>query len=62
MTRHLGDKPRSHGSARLREYLRQERQNTPHPAILTLLTRPKGQGPSTRKVREFARIERGRLT
>lgn len=61
MTRHLGDKPRSHGSTRMREYLRQERETGLHPAIRALFNRPKSASKSARKVREFARIERGRL-
>lgn len=61
MTRHIGDKPRSHGTARLREYLRQERETGLHPAIRTLISRPKAGAADGRKVREFTRIERGRL-
>lgn len=61
MTRHIGDKTRESGQGRLREYLRQEREAQLHPAIRALISRPKPQAGATRQLREFARIERGRL-
>lgn len=61
MTRHISDKPRSHGTARLRAFLRHEREEGLHPAIRTLLSRPKTEADGARPMREFARIERGRL-
>jgi hypothetical protein len=45
----------------MREYLRQERETGLHPAIRALFNRPKSATKSARKVREFTRIERGRL-
>ncbi|SCY52995.1 hypothetical protein [Paracoccus tibetensis] len=61
MTRHIGDKTRHNGQGRLREYLRQEREAQLHPAVRALISRPKAQAGGARQVREFARIERGRL-
>lgn len=59
MTRHLADQPRTRGNARLREFLRQEREVGPHPATLTLQARPKARDDNPRKTTEYLRIARG---
>ncbi|WP_265502102.1 hypothetical protein [Paracoccus beibuensis] len=59
MTRHLADQPRIRGNARLREFLRQVRAETPHPATLSLQARPKQRTEQPRKTAEFLRIARG---
>ncbi|MCQ0969018.1 hypothetical protein MLD63_01030 (plasmid) [Paracoccus sp. TK19116] len=59
MTRHLSDKPRETGAARMREYTRQERENGRHPSTVALHERPRSAGDGNRKLREFTRIDRG---
>ncbi|MBC9246503.1 hypothetical protein H4P12_07210 [Paracoccus sp. 11-3] len=46
-------------SARLREFVRQERESGVHPSVMALRSRPKDRSEDGRKVSEFARIERG---
>ena len=62
MTKHISDQPRRHTGSRLREYTRQERESGTHPAIAFLRARPKTRNQENRKIAEYARIERGRLT
>ena len=62
MTKHLADQPRTQGGARLREFLRQDRTATVHPAIHSLHRQPKTRDDASRKTGEYARIERGRTT
>lgn len=62
MQRHLIDQPRGNSNTRLREFTRQERQSGLHPSVLALLARPKARTGENRKVVEFARILRGRLS
>ncbi|TRW99327.1 hypothetical protein FNJ84_01245 [Paracoccus sp. M683] len=62
MTKHVGDQPRDHGTARLREYTRQERESGTHPAVAALHSRPKDRSGDGRKTAEYARIERGHTT
>ena len=59
MTRHVSDKPRDTGPARMREYTRQEREEGRHPSTAALHERPRSSGEGNRKLREFARIDRG---
>lgn len=61
MSKHISDQPRGHGTARLREYTRQERESRTHPAIETLRSRPQMRGEDNRKTAEFLRIERGQM-
>lgn len=59
MTKHVSDQPRTHDGARMREYTRQEREASTHPAIEALRTRPKDREADTHKMAEFLRIDRG---
>ncbi|MEE2859221.1 MAG: hypothetical protein ACU0DH_07300 [Paracoccus sp. (in: a-proteobacteria)] len=59
MTKHLADQHRTRGSARLREYLRQERSEMPHRATLTLQARPKDRDQQDHKAAQYLRIARG---
>lgn len=61
MTKHIADQPRMQGTARMREFLRQERMDKLHPAIRSLHSQPKSRDPRSRKAAEYARIERGHL-
>lgn len=58
MSRHLADQPRARGTARIREFLRQNRAETPHAATLSLQTRPKSRDEKNRKAVEYLRIAR----
>lgn len=62
MTKPITDQPQIQRATRLREFTRQERESGTHPAIEALRTRPKMRGEENRKVVEYARIERGRLS
>lgn len=55
------DRPRSQDNLRLREYLRQERDGGLHPFIRALHARSAGRAATSRKLAEYARVERGRL-
>lgn len=46
----------------MREFLRQERESSTHPAVTTLRTRPQERDKDSHKAAHFLRIERGRLT
>ncbi|MDO5647010.1 hypothetical protein [Paracoccus sp. (in: a-proteobacteria)] len=59
MTRHITDHPRDRGDARLREYLRAERESGRHPAVIALHTRPQTRDDG-RKTAQYLRIERGK--
>lgn len=59
MTKHIADQDRTRGQARLRHFLRQEREDMPHSATLSLQARPKARDDRTRKPVEYSRIERG---
>lgn len=59
MSRHISDQPREHGTARMREYTRQEREAVPHPTVMALYSRPRDRDGENRKTAEYARIERG---
>lgn len=61
MTRHLADQPRTRGSARTREFLKQERAEGMHAAIRALHSQPKARSDDSRKATEYARIARGKL-
>jgi hypothetical protein len=60
MKKHISDQPRSQGSTRMREFIRQEREAGIHPAIAELRTRPQTRGKDNRKTAEYLRIDRGR--
>ncbi|WP_378947000.1 hypothetical protein [Paracoccus sp. R86501] len=62
MTKHLADQPRTQGTARLREFLKQERAASVHPAIRSLHSQPKTRDDASRKTSEYARIARGQTT
>lgn len=65
MTRHIADHGHPTGAGRVRHYLRQDRESGIHPAILRLSSRARRTGdgdPGARRLAEYARIERGRLT
>lgn len=60
MTRHIADKSHDESAGRLRHYLRHEREEAVHPAILALRARPREAAlPASRRATEYARIERG---
>ncbi len=60
MQRHLTDTPRSHDSTiRLREFLRLARTGAANPANSALVRQ--GRAPRVARLREFLRIDRGRL-
>lgn len=61
MSRHVMDHEtrRSEGT-RVRIYLEMDRRNGLHPAIRALSQRAPTRGDQGRKLREYARIERGR--
>lgn len=61
MTKHVSDQPRMQAGARLREYTRQERQASTHPAIAALRGRPQMRGEENRKAAEFLRIDRAQM-
>jgi hypothetical protein len=61
MTRHISDQPRTRGTARAREFLKQERAATMHPAIRSLHSQPQTRSDDSRKASEYARIARGKL-
>lgn len=61
MTRHHADKPRMQGAARLREFLRLDREGGMHGAIRALHARPHARAEGSRKAAEYARIARGHL-
>ena len=61
MSKHISDQPRMQGGARLREFTRQEREASTHPAINTLRARPQMRGDDNRKIAEFTRIERDQM-
>jgi len=58
MTKHLIDKSRGPGTARLRQYLKFERAQNPDRASLMLQRRLR-KGPHGPRLREYLRIERG---
>ncbi|WP_304615555.1 hypothetical protein [Paracoccus sp. (in: a-proteobacteria)] len=58
MKKHVTDRPRSTGTARLRAFVRQDREAGPHPSITSLHKRPQTRDESRRAV-EYARIMRG---
>ncbi|MBW7055115.1 hypothetical protein KY389_00220 [Paracoccus bogoriensis] len=58
MRKHVTDRPRSTGTARLRAFVRQDREAGPHPSITSLHKRPRTHVGSRRAV-EYARILRG---
>lgn len=60
MGRHIIDRatPRAEGT-RVKTYLDMDRKSGLHPAIRILSQRPATRGDEGRKLREFARIERG---
>lgn len=62
MIRHQADQPRSQGAARLREFLRLDRQDGTHRASRVLHARAHARAGDSRKAAEYARIARGRLT
>ncbi|AWX94455.1 hypothetical protein DPM13_09970 [Paracoccus mutanolyticus] len=60
MTRHIADKSHDESAGRLRHYLRHEREEAVHPAILALRARPREAAlPASRARNRNARIERG---
>lgn len=59
MTKHISDRPRENGNARLREYTRQEREAGTHPSVAALSSRPRDRDGDGRKTAEYARIDRG---
>ncbi|PHP26861.1 hypothetical protein [Limimaricola cinnabarinus] len=59
MTKHVIDKPKDRSEIRAREYMRLEREETPHAAVRGLHARSLGARGAAR-MREFLRIERGR--
>ncbi|HWL57818.1 MAG TPA: hypothetical protein VNQ78_14235 [Paracoccus sp. (in: a-proteobacteria)] len=63
MTRHIADKQHETGAGRVQNFTRQERESGTHPAVVSLLARPrKVDDQGGRRISEFVRIERGRLT
>ncbi|MFD1913543.1 hypothetical protein [Halodurantibacterium flavum] len=62
MTRHIIDKtPRNNTGTRLRSFLAIAREDGQHPATQKLIRRPADRSAAGRRLREFLRIERGRL-
>ena len=61
MSKHIIDQPRVRDSARLREFLRQEREASLHPAIETLRSRPQMRAEENRRAMEYTRIEREQM-
>lgn len=62
MTKAPTDQTRSTGNGRMRAFLQQDRRSGLHPAITALHRRPHLRaGDDSRKISEYARIERGRL-
>ncbi|MDT1060708.1 hypothetical protein RM190_02495 [Paracoccus sp. CPCC 101403] len=60
MTRHIADRQHETGAGRIRNFTRQDREATIHPAIQRLLTRRKQEDAGGgRRMAEFLRIERG---
>ncbi len=59
MTRHIADKDHTHGTARVREYTRIERESVPHPATKKLQSRPEDRDDAAR-LKAYLEIERGR--
>lgn len=58
MTRHIIDKPREASTERADRYLKLDRQDTPHPSVRSLQQRQRAEA-AGRRVKEFARIDRG---
>lgn len=61
MSKHITDQPRGRDTARLREFLRQERESGTHPTIEALRTRPQMRAEDGRRLVEYARIEREQM-
>lgn len=61
MSKHITDQPRGRDNARLREFLRQERESGTHPAIEKLHSRHQMRAEDNRRAVEFARIEREQM-
>lgn len=62
MNKPASDKSEPRGTTRLREFTRHERESGMHPAIEALRSRPVTRGDANRKIVEYARIERGRMS
>lgn len=62
MNRQPVDQSRDDANPRVREFIRQERQEGLHPAIQALHARPQDRAETNRKAVEYSRIARGRLT
>ena len=58
--KHIADKPHQTGAGRILNFVQQDRQSGLHPAIQALHARPVANArDATRRVAEYARIERG---
>ncbi|MDM7255825.1 MAG: hypothetical protein P3W90_003940 [Paracoccus sp. (in: a-proteobacteria)] len=62
MSRYIADQHHATGQGRLRNFTRTERESGVHPAILKLNQRPAPPDEKSRRMAEFLRIARGRLT
>ena len=58
--KHVADKQHETGAGRILHFTRHERESGLHPAVARLLARARNENAqATRRIREFARIERG---
>lgn len=60
--KHIADKPHETGAGRILHFTQQERESGMHPAVTSLHARSRNDDTQDkRRIREFARIERGQL-
>ncbi|WP_295042501.1 hypothetical protein [uncultured Paracoccus sp.] len=62
MTTKNSDTLQNNGATRLREFMRQDREDGTHPAIEALRARPQMRAEENRKFVEYARIDRGQMS
>lgn len=60
--KHIADKSHETGTGRILHFTQHERESGLHPAVASLHARSRNEdAQDTRRIREFARIERGQL-
>ncbi|TKW66667.1 MAG: hypothetical protein DI616_09240 [Paracoccus denitrificans] len=63
MSKTITDRERSTGNGRVRAYVQQDREAGVHPSVTALHRRPHDRdGDDSRKLSEYARIDRGHET